>query len=218
MKLGPNFLATVNAHADWEPRLSGASWVIIGITLVAVFAVDVFKNISPYWLYGSYSIPRLNVAASSAMLLRVGLYFCSVIIGLAFINMLPWHKLRFSNIGRNSIYVLVWHGFPLILLSYTRVRTVIFAANDGFAIAISICYSLLIVAIFGHCWSASATDRFIFNPLAKLLMAESLPSAQVNGRKMAARLGGSYNAAGPSGHRRNVLIERLQAVFIPPLR
>ena len=197
-KLGPNFLATAVAHVDWGRRLRIACMAIVATALVAVFEVDAVRHISPNWLYGSYSIPRLNVAVSSGILSQLGLYLWSTIIGLAFISLIPRHKMGLSTIGKNSIYVLVWHGFPLILLSHTGVRTMIFGLNDGFAVAISICCSLLIVAVFGHRWSASATDRFIFNPLFKLLMAKSLHASTGNSLKMATHSGGSYNS-GQSG-------------------
>jgi fucose 4-O-acetylase-like acetyltransferase len=161
------------------PRLlsfSGRKMTVAGIAVLIVAMVAAFQldQLDHRWLYGSYSLPRLEMANLDGLLLQLLLYGVSALVGLAFINLVPRRHLGIAWLGRHSMYAYLWHGFAILLLSKAGALDLIFGLGTLPALALlALISSIILLAATRPRWIA-LTENGIFRPLAKLLIKESV--------------------------------------------
>ncbi|MBS5937225.1 acyltransferase family protein [Clostridium sp.] len=94
-------------------------FAFIGIALflfIAIFVVN--YNIVDYkFLYNSYSFSSLKVGLFNGLLYRGILYISSILFGACVIMLVPNKKQRYSNIGKATMNVYVFHIY-LVMLVY----------------------------------------------------------------------------------------------------
>lgn len=94
-------------------------FAFIGIALflfIAIFVVN--YNIVDYkFLYNSYSFSSLEVGLFNGLLYRGILYISSILFGACVIMLVPNKKQRYSNIGKATMNVYVFHIY-LVMLVY----------------------------------------------------------------------------------------------------
>ncbi|MBI3730065.1 MAG: acyltransferase family protein [Burkholderiales bacterium] len=176
-KLGPEIL-----NVKKKERLLISAAVVVA----AFIGSFMLKSDFDYrWFYGSYSLHRLEMANLTGSMYQLLQYAASTVIGLSVLYLLAQKDLRLAQIGKRSIYVLVWHGMALIILQETGVLRAIFKHENTVALAISVLVSMAITWVCAHEKTETLTKRLILNPLAWLLIpqptsepAEIIPEAQ----------------------------------------
>lgn len=83
--------------------------LIIFITVFLLFYH--FPNLEYQWLLGSKSYAEMHVHPMFALFIRGGLYLLSLIMMASFFALVPKGQYFFTNLGRNSLYVYLLHGF-----------------------------------------------------------------------------------------------------------
>ncbi|MDQ0270698.1 acyltransferase family protein [Cytobacillus purgationiresistens] len=68
-------------------------------------------NINYEWLLGSKPYDALNAASIGAMFTRLGFYLLSFIMMISFFSFVPKGQYFFTNLGKNTLYVYLLHGF-----------------------------------------------------------------------------------------------------------
>ncbi|MFZ6656600.1 acyltransferase family protein [Undibacterium sp. TJN19] len=143
------------------------------IVLAALIGVFFLKTDFDYrWLYGSYSLHRLEMANLTGTFYQLLQYAASTIIGLAILYLLAQKDLRLAHIGQRSIYVLVWHGMALIILQETGVLRHIFKFDNVTALLISALVSAAIVWLCSHEKCERFTKRYLLAPVTWLLVSQ----------------------------------------------
>ena len=144
------------------------------IVIAALIGSFMLKSDFDYrWLYGSYSLHRLEMANLAGTMLQLLQYAASTIIGLSVLYLLAQKNLGLAHIGRRSLYVLVWHGMALIILQESGVLRHIFKHGDAFALAVSSLVSLAITWLCAHEKTEQLTKRLILNPINWLLLPQA---------------------------------------------
>lgn len=148
-------------------------WFSAAVVIAAFVGAFLLKSDFDYrWFYGSYSLHRLEMANLTGSMYQLLQYATSTVIGLSVLYLLAQKELGLANIGKRSIYVLVWHGMALIILQETGVLRAIFKHENTIALAISVLLSMLITWVCAHEKTEMLTKRFILNPLSWLLIPQ----------------------------------------------
>lgn len=117
----PFFLLGYYTKEEYFEKLKSINklFAFIGIALflfIAIFVVN--YNIVDYkFLYNSYSFSSLEVGLFNGLLYRGILYISSILFGACVIMLVPNKKQRYSNIGKATMNVYVFHIY-LVMLVY----------------------------------------------------------------------------------------------------
>lgn len=109
----PMFLLGYYLTKEQIHKLTRPSFKVLAIApFIAVFIFYyVFPDINYEWLFGSKPYSALDTSAMIGMLVRLGLYVLSTIMVLSFLAFVPKNKYFFTNLGKNTLYVYLLHGF-----------------------------------------------------------------------------------------------------------
>ncbi|HWO74914.1 MAG TPA: acyltransferase family protein [Bacillus sp. (in: firmicutes)] len=91
---------------SWKPRIAA---LMIMITVTAFFII--FPDLNEKWLLGSKAYVELGAFGLEGMLNRLFLFGISLIMCYSFFSFVPTGKTFFTNLGRNTLYVYLLHGF-----------------------------------------------------------------------------------------------------------
>lgn len=82
------------------------------VVFVIVFAgFYLYPNINYEWLLGSKPYDKLSGASGAALFKRLGFYVLSVLMIFSFMTLVPRKQYFFTNLGKNTLYVYLVHGF-----------------------------------------------------------------------------------------------------------
>ncbi|MFZ6771872.1 acyltransferase family protein [Undibacterium sp. SXout7W] len=149
------------------------SWLLInpGIVGVAIVASFLLKSDFDYrWLYGSFSLHRLQMANLTGTAYQLLQYGLSTVIGLAVLNLLARRDWGLARIGQRSIYVFLWHGAALIAMEEFGLLNSIFQMEDTAALLLSLTSSAVIVWLCSHPRCESLTQKIILRPLTWFIL------------------------------------------------
>jgi fucose 4-O-acetylase-like acetyltransferase len=163
-KLGDGFLAAANK------KVMAFNIAILAAAIAVSFAAHDWDY---RWLYGSYSLVSLDMANLSGVFYQLLLYAVSTLVGLSFLNIVTRRDIGIAAMGENSMYIYLWHGFAVIALSQMGILDAIFRLNSVLAMAALALISVAILLLASHALCISFTDKYLINPLAKLLVKES---------------------------------------------
>ncbi|WNS76954.1 acyltransferase family protein [Bacillus sp. DTU_2020_1000418_1_SI_GHA_SEK_038] len=80
--------------------------------LAIVFTGFYFSpDLNHEWLLGSKPYTEMGAASIGAMLTRLGFYILSLIMVFSFFSLVPKGHYFFTNLGKNTLYVYLLHGF-----------------------------------------------------------------------------------------------------------
>ena len=140
------------------------------ILLLNVMFFWLLLDKSNKWLLGSLSYNNLEVDGLEGSLIRVTMYFVSIITSISVLKLIPNVKLTISSLGAKSLYVFLWHGFFVkIILGIGLLR--IIEAMGTFPTV-----SLLFLIAIATTWFLSidlvsnSTDKVLFKPFSNLLL------------------------------------------------
>jgi fucose 4-O-acetylase-like acetyltransferase len=84
----------------------------LAMILIVFAGLYFLPGIQEDWLLGSKPYDKLGAAASGiAMLKRLGIYLLNFAMVLSFLAMIPQKRYFFTNLGKNTLYVYLLHGF-----------------------------------------------------------------------------------------------------------
>ena len=79
---------------------------------VIVFAgFYLYPNFNYEWLLGSKPYSEISGASIGALFKRLGFYLLSVLMVFSFMTFVPRKQYFFTNLGKNTLYVYLVHGF-----------------------------------------------------------------------------------------------------------
>ncbi|WP_071395523.1 acyltransferase family protein [Bacillus tuaregi] len=122
-------------------KLRMAAGVIFLLVLVGFY---LFPNLDYEWLLGSKPYAEMGVDSFTAMFTRLGVYGLSIIMMACFFALVPTKRYFFTNLGRNSLYVYLLHGFFIRLFRVSEVKNY-FSDVESFLLLAVISLSLTLV-------------------------------------------------------------------------
>lgn len=82
------------------------------IAFATVFAgFYFFPEIDYKWLLGSKPYSEMEAASISSMFTRLGFYLLSLLMVFSFLTIVPKKQYFFTDLGKNTLYVYLLHGF-----------------------------------------------------------------------------------------------------------
>lgn len=169
-QLGPDFF-NLRRKFVW----TALALVITAISIVACFLLP--ANFDYRWLYGSFSLQRLGMANPTGSLYQLLQYAVSGVLGLSVLHLLSRRDLGLARIGRQSMYVFLWHGMALIALYQSGILNRIFQMEDAARLLISLASSAVIVYLGAHPYCEWLTQKLILQPMQWLLLPQTRDSA-----------------------------------------
>jgi fucose 4-O-acetylase-like acetyltransferase len=70
-----------------------------------------YPDIDYKWLLGSKPYTDMGAASIGAVFTRLGFYILSLIMVFSFYSIVPQKQYFFTNLGKNTLYVYLLHGF-----------------------------------------------------------------------------------------------------------
>lgn len=161
-------------HKTSGPQLAIYAAILLG----GFFAIcNLPEDFDYRWLYGSYSLHRLEMANWHGTMYQILQYLVSLILGWSAIKLFAEKDWGLTRIGERSLFVLVWHGMALIIMQVSGVLPWIFQQDPLLAFTLSVVSSVLIVAICTHNWCVNLTQKLILQPLTWLLTKQEVSNA-----------------------------------------
>lgn len=146
-------------------------YCVVLILNVAVFWL--LRDYSHQWLYGSFSYERLDVNGIYGSAIRLSMYAISIITSIAIIMLIPSTKSKISELGGNSLYVYVWHGFFVKI--FVGIGLISFLGNLWAPITLTIVFlgALILTLLLSTKFVAKNTQKLILNPVNSMLLNKS---------------------------------------------
>ncbi|MET3698205.1 fucose 4-O-acetylase-like acetyltransferase [Bacillus oleivorans] len=91
---------------SWKPRIVSLFTIA---TVTAFFTI--FPELNEKWLLGSKAYEELGAFGIEGMANRLFLFGISLVMSFSFFSFVPTGKTFFTNLGRNTLYVYLLHGF-----------------------------------------------------------------------------------------------------------
>jgi len=149
------YLTKEQLHLLKKPVLQVIAIVPFTIALVLFY---LYPDLNYQWLFGSKSYSALSTAAPYGMFIRLGLYLLSTIMVFSFLAIVPRNKYFFTNLGRNTLYVYLLHGFFIRFFRESSV-TDYFSESENFFLLAMI--SLLLTLFLASGFAAALAQPFI---------------------------------------------------------
>lgn len=165
-KLGAN--AFVSKGRDWRLICMASAIVIAGSIMCFLLPAQFDYR----WLYGSFSLHRLEMADLSGSLYQLLQYGVSTLLGLSILYLLSLRDWGLARVGQRSMYVFLWHGMALIALHQLGILNRIFQMGDTARLLISLASSAVIVYLGSHRYCEKLTQKCILSPLNWLLVRQ----------------------------------------------
>ena len=158
------------------------SWLLISLSITgfAIIASFLLKTDFDYrWLYGSFSLQRLQMANLTGTAYQLLQYGLSTVIGLAVLNLLARRNWGLAPIGQRSIYVFLWHGAALIAMEELGLLNRIFNMEDTASLLLSLSSTAAIVWLCSHRRCEWLTQKIILQPLTWLILRQPLEAEKI---------------------------------------
>jgi fucose 4-O-acetylase-like acetyltransferase len=158
----PGFLAKL------PRKLSLVSLAILGLALIASFLLK--PDFDYRWLYGSFSLRRLEMATMTGSLYQLLQYAVCTVVGLSFMHVMMQRDFGLAKVGQRSMYVFLWHALPLVILQETGLEQWLFGLEDLPMVLLSIGISVMIVWLASRSWCEQFTQAVMLRPFNWLLV------------------------------------------------
>ena len=147
-------------------KLTKIPKVFFIIVLILNIIFFYYMKDAPYqWLYGSYSYDRLNMNEWFSWLIRLLIYFISFITSISVLMLVPNKELFISKFGLNSLYVYVWHGFFIKIISGLGLIILLKDMNTYEIVTILLIVAVIIASILSLDIIKKVTENIILKPL-----------------------------------------------------
>ncbi|WP_119396246.1 acyltransferase family protein [Salinibius halmophilus] len=162
--LSPSFFAV--EPKQWVKYLAFVSAVLTASYLV------VFAQEPHHFLYGSFSYQALNQDGFSALLVRAEYYFIAFVLALSLFCLVSSQPNAWSNAGRASLFIYLWHGVLIKLLVYYGLFSAIAALHWGLNLILMAFLALGIVTVLSSNFALQFTERLMLTPLKNILVTQ----------------------------------------------
>jgi len=135
------------------------------VFLIVFAGFYLFPDLEYEWLLGSKPYAEMGVDSITAMFIRLAVYILSIIMMASFFALVPTKRYFFTNLGRNSLYVYLLHGFFIRLFRVSDVKDY-FSDVESFLLLAGI--SLLLTLIL-----SSKTITSFAQPLIELKVSKT---------------------------------------------
>ncbi|WP_449536610.1 acyltransferase family protein [Ferdinandcohnia sp. Marseille-Q9671] len=139
-----------------RPLIQVGSAVLLAAIFIGYYFVPEFNT---GWLLGSKSYETLS-QANFGGLIRLAIYFVSIIMTIAFLSLLPKRQYFFTRWGTHTLYVYLLHGF---VIKYFRNSQWLDYMQDTGTILLLVVASLILTLLL-----STKTIRAITQPLIEL--------------------------------------------------
>lgn len=156
----PMFLLGYYLTKDHIQLLKKASvrLLAVGAFVIAFFFYFSFPDMNYQWLFGSKSYSAMDTPVVVGMLIRLGLYLLSTIMVFSFLAIVPKNKYFFTNLGKNTLYVYLLHGFFVRVFRESEVTNYFIETGNFFLLAM---VSFLLTALLASRFAAAIAQPFI---------------------------------------------------------
>lgn len=135
-----------------KPAMKFVSFlIIVGVSTFFYFQTDFDYE----WLLGRKSYHELNMLNHMAVFMRSGFYLLSFLMVFSFYAIVPRKRFFFTNLGRNTLYVYLLHGFIVRFFRASEVQDYIHSPTNyfmlvGFALLLTILLSSNLLTAFAQ--------------------------------------------------------------------
>ncbi|MFZ6689236.1 acyltransferase family protein [Undibacterium sp. SXout11W] len=150
-----------------DKRLITISIMIVAFAIASIFFLPPLFDYR--WLYGSFSLNRLGMANLTGTLYQMLQYAVSSVLSFAIMYLLSRKDLGLSRIGKQSMYVFLWHGMTLIILQQCGILPAILRMEPAARLSISLLSSAAIVYLTAHPYCERLTQKIILQPMVAIL-------------------------------------------------
>lgn len=125
----------------------------------------IFPDMNYEWLLGSKPYNEMGSASIGSMFTRLGLYMLSIIMIFSFLAFVPKKEYFFTNLGTNTLYVYLLHGFVVRVFRESEVQQFF---NDAESIILLAFFSFLLTLVLSSPVITSFAQPLIELKLSKL--------------------------------------------------
>ncbi|MBS4208515.1 acyltransferase family protein [Bacillus sp. FJAT-50079] len=125
----------------------------------------VYPDINYEWLLGSKPYAKLGAAQFSALFTRLGFYVLSLMMVFSFFSLVPRKQYFFTNLGKNTLYVYLLHGFFVRVFRVSGLQY-LFTEPENFLLLAGV--SLLLTILLSSKIATLVAQPFIELRLSKL--------------------------------------------------
>jgi fucose 4-O-acetylase-like acetyltransferase len=102
------FLQKEQLYMLFRPKFRFAALGVFAIVFIGFYF---YPDINYKWLLGSKPYAEMGAASFKSLLTRLSFYILSLIMVFSFLAFVPRKKYFFTNLGKNTLYVYLLHGF-----------------------------------------------------------------------------------------------------------
>ncbi len=85
--------------------------VALAVSIIVFTGFYFYPNFNYEWLLGSKPYGDISGESITAMFTRLGFYLLSILMVLSFMSFVPRKQYFFTQLGKNTLYVYLLHGF-----------------------------------------------------------------------------------------------------------
>ncbi|KOP81864.1 acyltransferase family protein [Cytobacillus solani] len=156
------FMKKDHFYSLLKPKIKVAAGFILAVVFVGFY---LFPEINYEWLLGSKPYSELEVTSISAVFTRFGFYLLSLIMVFTFFTLVPRKQYFFTNLGKNTLYVYLLHGFFIRVFRESEVQDY-FTKPENFLLLA--CASLLLSLLLSSKYITSFAQPVIELEISKL--------------------------------------------------
>lgn len=121
----PLFLLGYHLTKDHIRVLTRPGFKIGGLIAFAIVFAGFYFNpdIDYKWLLGSKPYSELEAASISSMFTRLSFYILSLLMVFSFLTIVPKKQYFFTDLGKNTLYVYLLHGFFIRTFRESEVKS-----------------------------------------------------------------------------------------------
>lgn len=123
---------------------------VIAATLVIILTTAEHSSFNFGWLYGSRSYSKLGVEWEQGVIYRACIYALALLLGMAFLSVVPKRRGFYTAYGKESLYIYVLHGF--VIKSFLAAGFYKYI-NSGLKVAVLMLVSLVLLPILSSRYS-----------------------------------------------------------------
>ncbi|MCS0652050.1 acyltransferase family protein [Cytobacillus firmus] len=102
------YLKKEHLYALFQPMFRFSAFAIFAVVFIGFY---LYPEVDYKWLLGSKPYTEMGAASIGAVFTRLGFYILSLIMVFSFFAFVPRKQYFFTNLGKNTLYVYLLHGF-----------------------------------------------------------------------------------------------------------